>query len=149
VGLRVLANAGPFVGGSQRGMTVALLTAALVNVLVNIALVPILGLRGAAIATFLAQGVAALLTLLFAERSHRIGYELRIPALLFSVGFALAVARSELPSGPLERVSPILCLVIFAVLIRSVRWPVPGGAGKRDADDLLLHVPIGEGTRPG
>ncbi len=121
VGLRILANSGPFVGGSLRGLTLSLAAGAIVNTIANLALIPLFGLTGAAIATLAAQVAAAAVAYAVAERTHRVGYALATPLGLLAFAFALALLHGEAEFGRAVGAVTGLALVAgYALVVVSV-----------------------------
>ena len=78
-----------YAAGRTRAVAATVGLAALVNLGLNLALIPVLGLAGAALATLIAYGVLAYATGYAAEQSLRVGYSWRSVLLIGAVVAAL------------------------------------------------------------
>jgi len=138
-GARSVAVTGAVIGGSQVGAVGALFTGAIVNIGLNLVLVPSAGITGAAAATAASYVVALILTLHVAQRLHHIPYSYVPSAVLVVAVIAITWLRAATaaPFGLVDSALAAASIVAFvliivatkAVEIRSVlrevvsRWP--------------------------
>ncbi|WP_423919442.1 lipopolysaccharide biosynthesis protein [Frigoribacterium sp. 2-23] len=117
---------------SRRGKTVALITgiAAVLNIGLNIALIPVVGIFGAGLATFLSYGVMAFLQRRSLPKDHQ--WRSAPAPLVLSIfgGVALAAASMLLPQSLEWNIArfvvAVACIPWFFVRLRQAR----GGAAK-------------------
>jgi len=78
---------------------IALLFSALLNIGVNIVLIPLYGAMGAAIATLVAYIALAVVSYLFNQRIYRVPFEVGLFLVALGIGIALYFADSRLAQG--------------------------------------------------
>jgi O-antigen/teichoic acid export membrane protein len=94
--------------------------ALVLNTLLNFALIPSLGMYGAAYATFLAYVIEAIVMYRLAQRVFKLDYDL--PRIFAAVGiFGIALAVTQIPFSPglgslINAVTGIVCLGLLALL---------------------------------
>lgn len=96
--------------------------AAIVSVALNLALIPVLGVVGAAAAGLVANLVPVALLYIMAQRIHRIPYDLPRDVLLAGVGAALLLAATvvRLPDGVADFMLRIGLLAVFFVALGAL-----------------------------
>lgn len=114
--------------GRTRSLALATLVAAVLNIVLNIALLPPLGLAGSALATFLTYIVLSA----WERALLRRGDQLPVPGTASLVAMALSLASIFVPLGgawlALRFGVAAACLVWLGLMLRTVRRdPLPGG----------------------
>ncbi len=115
-GLYVIFTAGIFI--KEKSIYVPFITGlgAVVNIGVNFALIPVLGMMGAAIATLAAYFVMALSLYIVTQKIYKIDYEYKKMSKIFSFILLIGILYySLLYSGYLLFIYKIIMLVIFTV----------------------------------
>ncbi len=93
-----------------------------VNVGVNIWLIPVLGIMGAAIATFASYSIMALVLYFVVQRFYPVSYELgRLGKIAVCAGFVFGLQFLILPAG-WEVPGKILLLVVFVLLMYAMSF---------------------------
>lgn len=92
-GVLAIAMVGPTIAGTSRPTLEAVIVAALVNTVANLALIPRLGATGAAWATLLAMATLAVVALIRSERTWRVGYPTQTTVVVVAVSAGLAGAQ--------------------------------------------------------
>ena len=117
-GLYVIFTAGIFI--KEKSIYVPFITGlgAIVNIGVNFALIPVMGMMGAAIATLAAYFAMALSLYLVTQRIYKIHYEYKkMLKILSSITFIGALFYSLLYNGHLLFIYKIIMLVVFILWI--------------------------------
>lgn len=111
-------------------LTVRLLgTSAILNIVLNIVLIPRLGILGAAIATFVAYGVLGILTLMVSRRYLR--FDLSLPFMLKSV-FSSAVMTVCVWLMHPQSIASVIISILVGVLIYFVVLLMVRGLSKEE-----------------
>jgi O-antigen/teichoic acid export membrane protein len=104
---------------------VALLFSALLNIGVNIVLIPLYGAMGAAIATLIAYIALALLSYLFNQRIYPVPFEVYLFLVTLGIGIALYFADSRLAQGQSNVVTwsiHITMLLSYGGMLALLGW---------------------------
>lgn len=128
VGVNVL-----YAAGRTRTVAVGVVACGLLNIALNLALIPTLGLLGAALATLLSYAALAVGTGLLAERQSRAGYPWRRLAAVTALTaglWLLAVPSADWPLAARLGARAGLCLAYVPLLL------VAGVYGRADLDRL-------------
>ncbi len=102
------------------------ITAAILNVAANFILIPILGIAGAAWATFIAYFVMAMMTYVMTQRIYPIQYEW---GRLLKIGIALIavmVAEASVLAASFDTIYKLILIVIFFLLLGILKFFKPG-----------------------
>jgi O-antigen/teichoic acid export membrane protein len=98
---------------------------AVTNVVANLALIPVIGMMGAAVATFLSYAVMAIILYFVVQRIYPVAYELeRIGKIAASTAVVYALSLL-LPAGGYDLVWKLGLLVLFGLLMSWMRFFVP------------------------
>jgi len=104
---------------------IALLFSALLNVGVNIVLIPLYGAMGAAIATLVAYIVLALVSYLFNQRIYPVPFEVGLFLIALGIGIALYFADSRLAQGQSDVIVwsiHIGLLLLYGGILAVLAW---------------------------
>lgn len=130
VGVRVVLNTAGLIVGSQRGVTAALIAGALLNLLLNLAFVPIWGIAGAGLATLVAQLAAAVMTYVASRGLLDIPFQPVLAGTVFTVMLVLGLVAASL-SGEVTGTLVSAACVGLALAIAGVIVFTPGGFASR------------------
>ena len=101
--------------------------AAVVNVLLNLALIPLLGFIGAAVSTLVSYGLLAVAGGFVSQRFYPVPWDLRRVGLLLAIGLGLAVAAVLGPDHLLWRAACVAIYPALAIGLRLFPREVLGG----------------------
>ena len=144
-GLFVLSVTGAGVAKRTAGLPLVMLAAAVLNIGLNLVLIPRIGAMGAALSTLAAYSAMVAAALYVSERVYPISYEYRKCGILLGGMILLAGAATALPDGAAMMTIParvlvlaayVLVVLISGVLTRS-EWDKVTGVLSAHAPGLL------------
>jgi O-antigen/teichoic acid export membrane protein len=114
VALGYIASIGSWIAKRTQNLLLPTLLGGAVSLVGNVFLIPLLGMRGSALASVLGQGVYVAYLFLLSQRVYPIPYRFReIGVVLFLFG-ACVVAMELLPLNPLDPISLLCRLALFS-----------------------------------
>ena len=122
-GLSILYSSGLYVAGRTRALAAVVICCSVVNVLLNLILIPILGKEGAALATLVTNLVMASALLVLSRRFYRIPFSLIPAGLSVSIGAVIILLLNMTAGGPSGRISPVPALAgtaLFSILTMAL-----------------------------
>lgn len=117
-GIFTIVTTGLNLESQTRRVPVVLGMAAVVNVLLNLALIPLLGFMGAAISTLASYALLALVGGAVSQRVYPVPWDLRRVGTLIAIGLALAAAAVLGPDHVLWRAA---CVAVYPPLVIGLR----------------------------
>lgn len=120
-GLHVIFSAGLYIKEKSTSVPIIMIISALVNILVNFALIPFFGILGAALATLASYLVMAIGYYISAQRLYYIKYEFKKMAYIFISLGVVAVLYSIIPVENMNILIKSLLLLGFVSLIFMFR----------------------------
>jgi O-antigen/teichoic acid export membrane protein len=105
-----------------RRVPLVMATAAIANVALNLALVPLIGYMGAAVSTLLSYGLLALLGGIVSQRVYRVPWD--VPRVLLLLGIAMALAAAAV-LGPDHVGWRLACLLAYPAIVIGLRIVPP------------------------
>ena len=127
IGLTYIAATGPSIAKRTGPTGVAMVSAAVLNVVLNVALVPIFGKVGSAIATLLAQSLTPIYLFYRSQQLYHIPYRFAAGASIVAFTMAIIAAGSRLEVGSIWVAIPVKAaiLLLFIPLAFAVRMISP------------------------
>jgi O-antigen/teichoic acid export membrane protein len=123
-GIYIILTAGVYVEGRSRALPIVVGCGAVVNICLNLILIPRIGLVGAAWSTLVAYGIMSLLLFLFTRRFYPVQYEygrllkIGVAALVVQVGVSNYLEDST-PGGVITR---LIILLVFPLILWGWRF---------------------------
>ena len=122
VGLGYVAGLGPLLARRSRPVAAAIICAGLLNVILNFALIPALGITGAAIATLAAQAAIPAYLFVRSQALHRIPYRFGPAVALLAAGLVVGVAGerwhpASVATGVVAKCAATLAFAAVAVAV--------------------------------
>ena len=123
-GLTFVAALGLFIEKRSRPFAAGVLIAAVVMILVNIALVPTIGLLGGAVGTLLAQLTVVVIVFVRSQQVHRIHFPFVRMSLVLAGGFLLGVLGERWPEGTgvIDLVVKAVAVIAFGVVAARITY---------------------------
>jgi O-antigen/teichoic acid export membrane protein len=127
IGLTYIAATGPSIAKRTGPTGVAMVSAAVLNVILNVALVPVFGKVGSAVATLLAQSLTPIYLFYRSQQLYHIPYRFRAGVLLVVCTMVIIAAGSRLDIGSLWVALPLKAaiLLLYVPLAFGVRLVSP------------------------
>ncbi len=138
----ISANRVLLISGRTAPVGLCMVATAILNIALNVALVPVLGIEGSALATLVAFFLLTMLTTIFAHRIERLR---ALPVELMAIStaaVAVALACALVPSTGIFAVArALLTLACIAALVMLLRALISPSAGRAGPDTPATEAP--------